>query len=80
MNSIIVILSGLFQFGSITGLNLFPANFDFTWVILCGLFNGQFLFILKFLGEILLVFFAGGFLGEILHLDRAYKHESHFRS
>ena len=38
-----------------------------------GPFNGQFLFVLGFLIKVLLVFLAGGIIGNILHLDRAYK-------
>jgi hypothetical protein len=41
-----------------------------------NLFNGQLLFVLKFLGEVILVFIAGGLIGKLLHLDKAYKSES----
>jgi hypothetical protein len=37
------------------------------------LFNGQFLFIVKFLLEVLSVFVLGGLIGQLLHLDSAFK-------
>jgi len=40
---------------------------------LLSLFNGQLLFILKFIIEVILVFVAGGIIGKLLHLERAEK-------
>jgi hypothetical protein len=71
MKAISVILSGLFLHGGITGSSLFLLNSHFTFINFSGIFNGQFLFILKFLGEVLLVFFIGGAIGKLLHLDKA---------
>jgi hypothetical protein len=69
MNALVVILSGLLQSGTIAGLNPLPENTHLISINLFGLLNGQFLFILKFFGEILLVFFMGGVIGKFLHLD-----------
>jgi hypothetical protein len=76
MNSIVVILSGLLQNGTITGLKPLPVNAHLILVNLFNLFNGQFFFIMKFFGEILLVFFIGGIIGKLLHLDRAADSDS----
>jgi hypothetical protein len=38
--------------------------------------ESQFLFILKFLGEVLLVFIIGGLIGTILRLDKVEKDDS----
>lgn len=46
-------------------------------IILLNLFNGQLLFILKFLGQVILVFVIGGIIGKILHLDKAEKSDTH---
>jgi uncharacterized membrane protein len=70
LNAIIVILSGLLQNVTITSLSPLPLFAHLIPVNLLGLFNGQVLFILKFFGEILLVFFIGGVVGKMLHLDR----------
>jgi hypothetical protein len=76
MNAIFVILSGLLQNGTITGFSPLPVNTHLILINLLALFNGQFLFIMKFFGEILLVFFIGGIIGKLLHLDKVVDSDS----
>jgi hypothetical protein len=80
MNAIVVIFLGLPKFGLIAGLVPAGGQMAIVLVNLFTLFNGQFLFILKFFGEVLLIFILGGLIGKLLHLDRENKSDSHSQS
>jgi hypothetical protein len=80
MSAIVLILSGILQYGIITGFVPLPVNAHMISINLLDLFNGQFLFIMKFFGEVILVFLFGGMIGKLLHLDKAYKSGSHSNS
>jgi hypothetical protein len=75
MNAIIVMISGLFQHVFITGLYPHNVVMHFLRMNTINLFNGQFLFVLKFFGELVLIFILGGLIGKLLHLDRVDKED-----
>jgi hypothetical protein len=49
-----------------------PASLHGTHSLVFSIFNGQFLFILRFFGKVILVFIVGGIIGKLLHLDKMY--------
>lgn len=70
MNAIPGIMPGLFQQGVITWFIPCAAHMNLTMITSVSLFNGQFLFVLKFFGELALIFILGGLIGKLLHLDK----------
>jgi hypothetical protein len=75
MQPFAILLSGILKLGILTGIH--PVL-----NVMQDLFNGQFPFIIKFFGEVVLVFIIGGIVGTFLHLDKAYKSDSpdHFQT
>jgi hypothetical protein len=80
MLAITLIITGLLQAGFITRLYPSYGNMQIVLINMLGLFNGQFLFVLKFFGEVLLIFLVGGLIGKLLHLDKDDNSDSHAQS
>jgi hypothetical protein len=72
----ISILSDLLQNDIIREIARSTLNNRIITLYMPHIFHGQFFFVMKFFGGVLLVFLCSGIIGELLHLDRAYKSDS----
>jgi hypothetical protein len=80
MQNIVVILSGILHHGLIAGLHPVSACLQLNKSFMQGLFNGQFLFVMKFLGEVLMVLIMSWIIGKLLHLDKVDKSDYYIDS
>ena len=80
MNAITLIIKCIPKADYSSGIFHGFGNLHIGFVHLLSLFNGQFLFILKFFGEVLLIFLLGGVIGKLLHLDKEDKSDSQAHS
>lgn len=76
MQTIIAILSGILHHTNI-GLHPVLADMQINIASKQDLMNSQFFIVMKFFGEVLMVFIVGGIIGKLLHLDKTDRSDSH---
>jgi hypothetical protein len=73
MQTIMLILSEILHHGVIAGPHSLPDGMQLSMNIMHGLFNGQFLFILEFIGKLFLLFAISAIISKIFKLDKVYE-------